>query len=104
MVTKDAIAGHANLPAMASILIIRPTTVGEEWTIHNIYVPYGRKLELHRIWDPTGVDSGIFVMPLSMSLIGQFTFHCTNDEFLMIVNNDTVPLDVGYDGLVTKSP
>jgi hypothetical protein len=101
MALDDAVAAHTRLENMADIMIIRPTTSGEEWTIHNIYMSFGRRAELHRIWDPTGFDSGIFIMPLSGSLLGQYNFHCTNTEFLMIVNNDVVPLDVGYDGVVT---
>ncbi len=101
MALDGAVADHTRLESIGDIMIIRPTTAGEEWTIHNIYIPFGRKAELHRIWDPTGFDSGIFVMPLSISLTGQNNFHCTNTEFLMIVNNDVVPLDVGYDGVVS---
>lgn len=102
MTVDDAVVGRETVAA-ASILIIRPTTSGEEWTIHNIYIPHGIQFNLYRCDDPTGVDKGILWGPISHSLSGQFNFHCTNDEFLLIENISlTVGYDVGYDGLVTN--
>lgn len=104
MAVDDAVVGRADLVSTGSLLIIRPTTSGEEWTIHNIYVPFGKKIGLHRSNDPTGVNLGISMGQIPFSLTGQYNFHCTNDEFLILVNGESTSITVGYDGIVTRSP
>jgi len=95
-----AITDSAIIPA-SGIFIIRPETIGEEWTIHNIYVPFGGKAQLYRSDDVSGVDLGIFIEPIPVSKTGQFNYHCTNDEFLIIRNNGTDAIKVGFDGVVS---
>lgn len=104
MAIDDAVVGMATLTYPVGRLVIRPTTSGEEWTIHNIYVPFGKKIGLHRSSDPTGTILAITLGPLPFSLTGQYNFHCTNTQFLVLVNGEDEDIIVGYDGVVTKSP
>lgn len=101
MAVDDAVTYKGSLTA-SNVLIIRPTVSGEEWTIHNVYVPFGRKFNLYWCDDPTGVSKGVLWGPVNMSLSGQYNFHCTTSEFLLLENTDTEALDVGYDGVVTN--
>lgn len=102
MAVEDAVVGYSSLIA-TGVLIIRPTVAGEEWTIHNIYVPFGKKFELYRCNDPSGVNNGILWGPVNQSLSGQYNFHCTTDEFMLLKNIDSTTEDVGYDGVVTNT-
>jgi len=101
MAIDEAVTYKDELTA-SGVLVIRPTTLGEEWTIHNIYIHYGKKAELYWCDDVTGVDNGALIQPLTMSLCGQYNFHCTNTEFLLLKNVDLTTFDVGYDGVVTR--
>lgn len=104
MATDDAVVGMATLTTPSGKLIIRPTTSGEEWTIHNIYVNAGDSIVLYRSNDPAGVDLGICLGPIPFSLMGQYNFHCTTDQFLILVNGEATESKVGYDGVVSNSP
>lgn len=99
---KSAVVERSEL-APNGVFVIRPTISGEEWTVHNIYVPFGNKTELYRCNDPTGADLGILMYPVSVTLSGQYGWHCTTDEFLAIKNIDTSIFYVGYDGVVTNT-
>jgi hypothetical protein len=103
MTVDDAVTGRATLAASPGLLVIRPTTAGEEWTIHNIYVPFGKKVSLYWSNDPTGVDKGVNIGPIPYSLLGQYNFHCTNTDFLILVNGEATETKVGYDGVVTNT-
>ena len=104
MATDDAVVGMATLTTPSGKLIIRPTTSGEEWTIHNVYVPAGTNVVMYRSGDPTGTDLGINLGPVPFPLLGQYSFHCTTTQFLILVNGEATEVEVGYDGVVSNSP
>lgn len=73
---------------------IQPTGT-DEWTIHNIYIPFGATCELYRS-TPT---QDILITKISTSLLGQYTFHCSSSSYIRIKNIGSTGIIVGFDGL-----
>ena len=58
-------------------------------------------VELYRSTDVSGVDPGLLIEPFSISKTGQYNYHCTNDEFLIVKNIGTISMKVAFDGVVS---
>jgi hypothetical protein len=77
-------------------LEIRPVA-GEEWVIHNIY--YSGQVQLYR---HNGTSSIQFDTDSSSGARLGAVFHCTNGQFLRVINNAGATINIAYDGVQTK--
>lgn len=77
---------------------IKPTNSGEEWVVHNIYVPPGCSVGVYS----TGSIDDILIIQTPFSLIGQFNFHCNGTQYLKLQNDSGNTAVLGFDGIVVK--
>lgn len=97
---KDMV-GEMFTVASGNSVDIRPTIAGEQWVIHNLYVPFGSKVEIRKV-SPSN-PTGVFVMSATMGLYGQFNFHCSEDLYLNITNVSGASISLSYDGVVSRT-
>lgn len=95
---KDMVCGMNTL-ADDSTMDIKPSISGEEWVIHNIYIPFGKSVGIYRT---DGVRS-VLVLQTTMSLFGQFNFHCNVTEWIALKNDSGATIDLTFDGVVSNS-
>lgn len=81
-----------------SAMDIKPSIAGEEWVVHNIYIPFGKSVGVYK----TKSGLSILIIQTTMSLIGQFNFHCNSEEYLTLVNDSGESLALSFDGTVTR--
>ncbi|MCK9459957.1 MAG: hypothetical protein M0R80_09995 [Proteobacteria bacterium] len=86
------------------VLGIRPITSGEEWVIHNIYIPEGvvSVIEVYVSTDPTYVSLPIKIKTLIESQTGMNNFHVNNSQFLVAKNTSASAVYIAFDGVVSK--
>jgi len=82
--------------ADAAFLSIKPTT-GNEWVIHNIYVPEGNDVELY--WTDDSNDSLVDTNDGSWL---NYHWHVTAGFYLKVKNVSGGSIYIGYDGIQTK--
>jgi hypothetical protein len=92
----DMTYGQAQLIDQQSLDIV-PVTVGEEWTVHNISIPYGYSCELYH----TDGTNTIKVSTLTNSLLS-YSFHCNLSSYYSIKNVSGYTIYVSYDGVVSQ--
>ena len=77
-------------------LDILPTTAGEEWTIHNINIPFGYACEIYQ----TDGTNPILDMHTTNSL-HSYSYHCNTSSYYTIKNVSGYTIYVSYDGIIT---
>ena len=80
----------------AASLSIKPTT-GNEWVIHNIYVPNGSDVELY--WTDGTNDT---LQDTNDGAWLNYHFHVTAGYYLKVKNVSGGAIYIGYDGIQTK--
>lgn len=74
---------------------IVPSTVGEEWTIHNIIIPFGYTCEIYQ--SNGAID--ILIVTTSMSLLS-YHLHCDTSYYYRVKNTSGTTINVSYNGIV----
>ena len=101
MAIRDMVSTTTSL-AMNTTLDIKPTTAGEEWIVHNIYIDLGSEIEVYRWYTAGGSSPLLLITKASHSLLSQ-QFHCSSTQYLVIKNIGTSTAWVSYDGIVTNT-
>lgn len=78
-------------------LNIKPS-VGDEWVIHNIYVPNGKNVELY--WSDGTNES---LQDTNDGAWLNYHFHVTASYYLRVKNVSGSSIYIGYDGIQTKA-
>lgn len=94
MAVGDKKVGIITIPNASYGAIQPPTT--EEWTIHNIILPYGTYANLYVSNGTTRIQ-----IDTGNSWLG-YVFHLTNTHYLEIYNSTGSTLNVAYQGVQTK--
>lgn len=95
---RDMVSG-LQLVLDHALFEIKPTIAGEEWSVHNIYIPSGKMCSVVRIRAGIGIE----IIDTNMSLIGDFNFHCSTEEYIGVVNNSGETIALSFDGVVTRT-
>lgn len=75
---------------------IAPSISGEEWIVHNIYIPMGSTIALSKSDGSISVE----FMKTSNSLLS-YSFHCKSTSYINITNNDASAIYASYDGIIS---
>ena len=97
MTVGDMVSGLESKLNNQSITI-GPSTVSLEWSIHNIYIPFGSKCEIYR----TDGSNTILIMTTTSSLLSPYTFHVSTSQYITVKNVSGSTINIGYDGVITK--
>jgi len=77
-------------------LSIKPS-IGNEWVIHNVYVPNGSQVELY--WTDDINDT---LQDTNDGAWLNYHFHVTASNYLKVKNVSGGTIYIGYDGIQTK--
>ena len=99
MAEGDICSGSVTL-IDGSYTLITPSVSGQEWIIHNIYIPQGSAVDIYH-YNNNGSIREIKIFSTTQSLCGYF-FHCNEDNCIKVVNNSGFTIYVGYDGILTS--
>lgn len=83
----------------ASSYSIKPSTSTEEWTVHNIYIPFGDKCSIY-ITDGT---NEVFWGYTTSSLTGQYSFKCNTSQYVKVKNETVAAVNIAFDGIISYS-
>ena len=96
--SQYTVEGQSTVLAGAT-LNIRPST-DAEWIIHNIYIPNGNPVSIYR-WNDIGSTPNLLITKTSTSMLC-YSFHCTVDNYISIVNLGASSIYVAYDGVILE--
>ena len=83
-----------------NVLVIKPTNSGEEWIINNLYIQFGKSVEIYK----SDGTNNVLIMSTDMSVCGNFNFRCSNSEYITMKNVSGESIFLTYDGIVSISP
>jgi hypothetical protein len=98
MVAGDVYSGISAGVADDGFLTIRPTPIGDEASIHNIYVTETAEIE---VYYTDGINS-ILIITNTGSLYST-QFHVTNTYYITVKNISGGAIDMGFDGIESNS-
>lgn len=96
MTVGDMVSGLESKTTTQSITI-KPNTASVEWSIHNIYIPFGSTCEIYR----TDGSNTILIMTTTSSLLSPYTFHVSTSQYITVKNVSGSTIYIGYDGVIT---
>lgn len=105
MADEVSMAYGMQLTSAGGVFGIRPDTSGEEWVIHNVYIPEGvvSVIELYICTDPTYVSLPLKFKTLIESQTGMNNFHVNTSQFLVAKNTSASAVYIAFDGVVSKT-
>ena len=95
MAVGDAVGDIQSVSA-GSTFTIKATT-GQEWIVHNIFHEGPAS-----VYITNGTIRGRFTSDTSEGLWAGFFFHVTENQYLEVVNDDTVARIIAFDGIQSK--